>query len=1193
MFKVWFGIGLILLAAENFAIDANKKPWNQKKRVALLVGVNRYADTTSLKFPVSDSIKMKNLLRRVGYFDHIEILNDEEGKLDTTKSPTKVNIENKFKALLASKPDTILFYFSGHGLIDGEKNNAIAPSDIKVSKDFKKIENIINLDELAKQVDTSIEQGIFLIDACRSPLPKGQKIILDNTNLPQEAKTSSSNSLSLPITIKKKLTFSNEQLREDVENARGVTVLIGTSPDNASLEDETLQSGIFTYYMIKGLEGSILDDTIEEYVTMSSLRAYIDKKFIAHREENISVLEESLKNTKKDSEDYTDLKDRIQEAKTRLPQKTYLIAPARGVTGDVLISFGRPNLDNLVERVKYLDDDGILIHAKVHFENGNRKSYMNFFSRQESTGRFYPDDLDGVGKMKFTYDENYFEARQYDKEGRENYTHKLEYDPDKKKWEYSGFISNSDIGAKFEKIIFDKNGKVLLKSYFAWDSENGSNPYIGGISYTYDSSGRLKEELNSVKGQDYTKNFFYNSKGLLVSKKINRFDTTKNKSIPNEDENSIHEYKYSYDKEGNLIQEDYFNLKGKLQEDLNNIAYKKYTYDKSGNKIAEEAFRSTHYPLSKEGVTSTVYKYDSKKRVIEKSFFAEAEFDFNKKKIKQVDDYGVHAYRYTYDEECIRDRTIPIIRKKSFYIEDSDWQVNAITSENCYKQIDMIGKSGEPVPNRLGANKIEFVYDGGREIFKRYLNNSGKFLYASVPHSVYYANRFDDRGNHIERDFRLISGELLENQDGFAGIHYKHDGAGRIIEMSYIGAKAQLVTGIRGVARYVYGYNQNGRLTSLEKFDPKGKLIPEDSDPNVAKEIYKYNDNDQLILTEFYGANGKLSSDGSFAKETREYDSKGNLILKLEYSDKNKIISSEKYKYNPESQLVRKEFWNDKNTITYWGDYKYDSDKRLVLMEDQNQTTKYIYLDKFHYREERYANGKIVSILPSVFAILYELNSENKIISKTYLDESGQNIVNLKHEPSQFRYEYDKKGNLISEESLDSFGNLVDPNSNLNPAKKLFRYDEGNNKISEIYFKEDGSLFNIIRDWLSYSRHMVEYDVDCANAFRKKERSKSNTEIEILLRETSGCEVFRSMHKASGELLQRYSKDKQNNEYLSIEKINPKGYITVGGERGIPKDKYIQIFENPEGDSNSKRVRLTLDRFHRPIGISFEASKKR
>ena len=57
-----------------------------------------------------------------------------------------------------------------------------------------------------------------------------------------------------------------------------MSILIGTSPDNTSLEDETLESGIFTYYMIKGLEGGILNETIEEYVTISSFRSFIDKK---------------------------------------------------------------------------------------------------------------------------------------------------------------------------------------------------------------------------------------------------------------------------------------------------------------------------------------------------------------------------------------------------------------------------------------------------------------------------------------------------------------------------------------------------------------------------------------------------------------------------------------------------------------------------------------------------------------------------------------------------------------------------------------------------------------------------------------------------------------------------------------------------------------------------------------------------
>lgn len=1187
MLRFCFVLSLLLLAAENFAVDSKNIPWNQKKRVALLVGVNQYTDTTSLKFPVSDSKKMKTILEKVGYFDHIEILNDEEGLRDKTKLPTKENIEGMFKALIDSKPDTILFYFSGHGLIDGEKNNAIAPSDTKVSNDFKKVENIINLDELAKQVDTSIEQGIFLIDACRSPLPKGQKIVLDNSDLSQESKKSNSSNIPT-ITIKKKLPFSKELLREDVENARGVSILIGTSPDNTSLEDETLESGIFTYYMIKGLEGGILNETIEEYVTISSLRSFIDKKFIANREEDISVLEDILNNTKPDSERYSQVKNRIVEAKNRLPQRTYLIAPARGVTGDPLISFGRPNWNHIVERVKYIDDDGVIIYAKNHLEEGIRKSYMNFFSKQESTGKFYPDDLDGVGKMKFDYDANFFEAIQYDKEGREIFTHKLEYDSDKKNWEYSGFIPKSDIDAKFEKKIFNQFGNILNKSLFQLDSEKGKLIPIGGIQYSYNASGKITKELSTVLNREYSKKYTYNGKGLLTSIKIFGFDSEKKEMIPFEDENGINEYKFFYDLNGNQIKEEYYNSRGYLQEDLNNIAYKNYSYDKSGNKIREEAFRSNHNPLTKEGISSILYKYDANKRVIEKSFFTEIEIENKKRKIKQTDDAGVHLYRYSYDSECLRDRTIAIIRKKKFYILDSDWQVNATTSENCYKQIQMIGKSGEPVPSRLGASRIEFVHDGGREIFKRYLNNSGKFLYASVPYKTYYANRFDENGNHIERDLRLISGELIENQDGFAGIHYKHDKEGREIEMSYIGAKGQLVRGIRGVARYVYQYNRNGRLISVEMFDSKGNYTAEDSGSSITKEVYKYNDKDQHIQTEYYGANGKLASNGGYAKEKLEYDKFGNLILKEEYNDKNKILSTEKNKYNQFGQLIRHEILDEKNNITYWVDYQYDTDNRLIQVDKSHETTKYIYQDKFHYREEKYTSDK-----SPIFPIIhYELNKDYKVISKTFQYALEKNAVSPNNKLYQIRYEFDKNGNMILEESLDAFGNLINPKASFEAARKIFRYDDGNNKIAETYFNDDGSLSNTIsQDWVSYARSRIVYDRECANAFRKKEHNKSNLEIDNLLRDSSGCEIFRSMHKASGELLQRYFKDRVNNEFLSIEKINPKGYINVGGERGIPKDKYFQVFENPDGKSDSRRVRLELDRFHRPIEISFESSR--
>ena len=100
-------------------------------------------------------------------------------------APTKANIEATYQEVLAQNPDMLLFYYSGHGFIEGEGGeNYIAPKDVdvkfekkKVGKEIKEVAVPLNGISLKKMgFDAAkVKRVVFLIDACRSPLPEAEE----------------------------------------------------------------------------------------------------------------------------------------------------------------------------------------------------------------------------------------------------------------------------------------------------------------------------------------------------------------------------------------------------------------------------------------------------------------------------------------------------------------------------------------------------------------------------------------------------------------------------------------------------------------------------------------------------------------------------------------------------------------------------------------------------------------------------------------------------------------------------------------------------------------------------------------------------------------------------------------------------------------------------------------------------------
>jgi hypothetical protein len=259
-------------------------------------------------------------------------------------APTKANIEATYQEVLAENPDTLLFYYSGHGFIEGEGGeNFIAPKDIdvkfekkKVGKEIKEVPvplNGISLKVMGVQA-AKVKRVVFLIDACRSPLPEveGEEIQIADTGkkeLSTAKDAKSTNDVRNSVSKESKVETEKELIRNIISvktdtlpkrvlEAEGITMLIGAAPEVSSLEDEDFKSGIFTHFLKKAFNGGVQEENQEEYITEENLSRYIEDRF----------------------KQYYEL--RKKESELAAEPKLYNLTFDRGKKGEILISQHRP-----------------------------------------------------------------------------------------------------------------------------------------------------------------------------------------------------------------------------------------------------------------------------------------------------------------------------------------------------------------------------------------------------------------------------------------------------------------------------------------------------------------------------------------------------------------------------------------------------------------------------------------------------------------------------------------------------------------------------------------------------------------------------------------------------------------------------------------------------------------------------------
>jgi hypothetical protein len=234
-----------------------------RDRWAVVIGVGQYehAQIPQLRYTVSDAEAIYRILTGPGGFkkEHVLLLTDK-----TERKPTLRNLKwalGTFLARSAKKDDTVLIFYAGHGAPEvdprGVERDGLAKYLIPIDADPDDLySTALPMDELQTIFSRiEAERVVAFLDSCYSGAAGGRT-----------------------FASKKTRDISVDDLFLDrLARAKGRAIVTASRPSEVSLELPELGHGIFTYYLIQGLQGAA-DLNRDGVVSLQELYEYVEQQ---------------------------------------------------------------------------------------------------------------------------------------------------------------------------------------------------------------------------------------------------------------------------------------------------------------------------------------------------------------------------------------------------------------------------------------------------------------------------------------------------------------------------------------------------------------------------------------------------------------------------------------------------------------------------------------------------------------------------------------------------------------------------------------------------------------------------------------------------------------------------------------------------------------------------------------------------
>jgi hypothetical protein len=236
-------------------VELRKNIW------AVVVGINDYPNTRQLKWAVNDAKAFYRHLVDVIQLprENVTLLLNEDAGLSRLRSTLGTHLKK-----MAGKQDMVIIYFAGHGATekdvlspDGDGlEKYILPYDVDPEDLYASALPMREISHIFYRIQS--QRIIFIADACYSGASGGRTISLSGIR-----------------------ANISDAFLDRITGGKGTIIMTASGANEVSAEDEKLQHGVFTFYLLEGLAGAadadkdglITVDEIYQYVSVQVPRA--------------------------------------------------------------------------------------------------------------------------------------------------------------------------------------------------------------------------------------------------------------------------------------------------------------------------------------------------------------------------------------------------------------------------------------------------------------------------------------------------------------------------------------------------------------------------------------------------------------------------------------------------------------------------------------------------------------------------------------------------------------------------------------------------------------------------------------------------------------------------------------------------------------------------------------------------------
>jgi uncharacterized caspase-like protein len=229
----------------------------------VIIGVGGYESTAvpKLRYPVADADAIYQTLIASGGFkkENILLLTDK-----TERKPTLRNIKwalGTFLARSAHKDDLVVIYFAGHGASEVDQRGVerdglskyLVPSDADPDDLYSTALPMDEMQNVLARIEA--ERITVFLDACYSGAAGGRTF----------------------ASTKTRAVNVDDIFLERLTRSKGRAIVTASRPSEVSVELPELGHGLFTYYLVRGLQG-YADLNRDGIVSLQELYEYLTQE---------------------------------------------------------------------------------------------------------------------------------------------------------------------------------------------------------------------------------------------------------------------------------------------------------------------------------------------------------------------------------------------------------------------------------------------------------------------------------------------------------------------------------------------------------------------------------------------------------------------------------------------------------------------------------------------------------------------------------------------------------------------------------------------------------------------------------------------------------------------------------------------------------------------------------------------------